>query len=108
MYLTSYSGVKKYVPMTLYVCKMSPSSVSAQSYTIFKTAATFSAAYYTISPSEAASDFVITYTVTQSDGTAIPSWLTWTDSGTDHDFSIYSTDNSDKGTYTIKLTGTVK
>ncbi len=80
--------------MTVHVCRMSPSSVSAQSYTIFKTAVTFSAAYYTITPSVAASEFVITYTVTQSDGTAIPSWLTWTDSGTDHDFSIYSTDNT--------------
>ncbi len=36
--------------MTVYICKMYVSSVTAQSYTIFKTALTFSAAYYSISP----------------------------------------------------------
>ena len=38
----------------------------------------------------------------------MPSWLTWTDSGTDHDFSIYGLDNSIKGSYTMKITGTAK
>ena len=87
---------------------MYASSVTAQTYTIFKTALSFSAAYYSISPVAAKSSFVITYTVTKSDGTAIPPWLTWSDSGTDLDFRVYSTTNSDKGTYTIKITGTAK
>ena len=30
------------------------------------------------------------------------------DSGTDLDFRVYSTVNSDKGAYTIKITGTAK
>jgi hypothetical protein len=84
------------------------SSITAQTYTIFKTALTFSGAYYSISPAAARSSFNITYTVTKSDGTTIPSWLTWSDSGTDLDFRVYSTTNSDKGTYTIKITGTAK
>ncbi len=84
------------------------SSVSAKTYTIFKTALTFSAAYYTISPTVATSSFIISYTVTQSSGTSIPSWLTWSDSGTDLDFTVYSTNNSDIGVYTIKITGSAK
>jgi hypothetical protein len=43
---------------------MTVSSVSAQTYIIFKTALTFSAAYYSINPAEAKSSFIISYTVT--------------------------------------------
>ena len=107
-YLKSYSTISKTLTMKVNICKMYVSSVTAQTYTIFKTALSYSAAYYSISPVAAKSSFVITYTVTKSDGTSIPSWLTWSDSGTDLDFRVYSTTNSDKGTYTIKITGTAK
>lgn len=67
---------------------------------------TFSSSYFTISPSGYSSYFDIEYTVTKSDGTTKPTWLTFTDSGTDIDFRVYSNSLSDVGTYTISLTAT--
>ena len=52
------------------------------------------------------SRFTRSYTVTLDDGSALPSWITWTDSGTDLDFTVYTTDVSKRGTYTIKITAT--
>ena len=104
-YLKSYPTISKTLTMKVNICKMYVSSVAAQTYTIFKTALNFSAAYFSISPVGIKSEFNITYTVTKSDGSAMPSWLTWTDSGTDHDFSIYSINNNNKGTHLIKITG---
>ena len=54
-YLTSYSSISKSVIMAVYVCQMYVSATAAQTYTIFKTAKTFSIAYFTISPSTASS-----------------------------------------------------
>ena len=70
------------------------------------TAKTFSVSYFTLSPSTMSSRFTRSYTVTLDDGSALPSWITWTDSGTDLDFTVYTTDVSKRGTYTIKITAT--
>ena len=50
--------------------------------------------------------FWIFYTVTQDDGTALPSWITWTDSGSDLYFTVYTTDNLKHGIYNIKIAAT--
>jgi hypothetical protein len=68
----------------------------------------YSVAYFSITPSVAKTEFTISHTSTLSDGSALPSWLTFTDSGTDLDFKIYSENNNDKGTYSIKITATAK
>jgi hypothetical protein len=84
-----------------------PSTMSAtQTYTIATTTKTFSVSYFTISPSTMSGHFTLSYTVTQDDGTALPSWITWTNSGTDLDFTVYTADNTKQGTYTIKITAT--
>jgi hypothetical protein len=79
---------------------------SSQSYEIATTAKTFSVSYFYITPTSHAWHFSIKYNVTQEDGTALPSWITWTDSGSDLDFRVYTTDNSKHGTYSIKITAT--
>jgi hypothetical protein len=81
---------------------------SSQSYTIATTAKTFSVSYFTISPTSMANHFWIKYTVTQEDGSALPTWITCTNSGSDLDFSVYTTDNTKHGTYTIKITATAE
>ena len=92
--------------MVVYACDLSNSNTADQSYTVFKTALTFYTSYYTISPTAANSQFDITYALTQSNGATSPSWLTMTDTGTNLKFTVYSTTNSDRGQYTMLLTGT--
>jgi hypothetical protein len=93
--------------MTVYICNLVAPTASAVSYTIFTTK-TFSVAYFTMTPTSQSSKFTITYSVTKSDGTDIPSWLTYVDSGTDLDFTADSNSASDKGTYTIMISATSK
>lgn len=63
-YLSSYTNIARTITMAVNICQMTVSSVSAQTYIIFKTALTFSAAYYSINPTAAKSSFIISYTVT--------------------------------------------
>jgi uncharacterized membrane protein len=79
---------------------------SSQTYTIATTTKIFSVSYFTISPASMDEHFWYSFTVTQEDGSALPSWITWTDSGSDLDFSVYTTDNTKHGTYSIKITMT--
>ena len=105
-YLTSWTSTTTSFTMKVYICTLVAPATSIQYYTIFKTAVTFSVAYFTISPTTKATSFTIQHEVTLSDGTSLPSWVTVTDSGTDLDFSVFSNDNDDKGTYTIMIQAT--
>lgn len=107
-YLSSYTTISKKISMTVYICQLVAPTTVSQTYTIFKTASTFSVAYFTITPTAGASTFTISHAVTKSDDSAKPDWLTYNDTGSLLSFSIYSTDNNDKGTYTIKITATAK
>ena len=94
--------------MTVYICQLVAPTIISQTYTIFKTASTFTVAYFTITPTAAADKFTISHAVTKSDDTAKPDWLTLTDTGSLLSFSVFSTDNNDIGIYTIKITATAK
>ena len=105
-YLTSYPSISRTLTINVRICQLNAPSTTTQYYTIYKTALVYSVSYFWITPTSAKSEFTITYATTLSNGSAAPSWLTLTDSGTDLDFKIFSEDNDDKGTYTIKITAT--
>ena len=50
--------------------------------------------------------FTLSHVVTKSDDSALPTWLTFVDSGSSFDFIANSTDSADVGSYTIKITAT--
>lgn len=94
--------------MTAYVCQLVAPSITTLNFWILKPASTFIVNHFTISPSVAESQFTITYTITKSDDSIIPTWLTFVDSSGVFTFTVATNDCDfpDVGTYNLKITAT--
>ena len=108
MQLTRYPEIATTIAssVTLYLLSNPTAEYSTQSYVVGTEFLTILIDFFTVTPS---SDSIsITYTVTLSDGSTLPSFITYveTDSTSTIDIKVVSYDNLISGNYDLMISGT--
>lgn len=108
--MDGYPSVTEVQPMTLtFVELVEPATdPEDQLFTLYidTDGAAFSVDLFTISPVAESSDFTITYEVLLSNGSDLPSFLTWSESSSSLDFIISGAEYSDEGGHIVSISAT--